>query len=92
MTFDHFLNICSVYSAKCYKTIHHFCTTPVSQIVPVELQLASRLCHTQNLATATPQLDQQMAAPGQLSPEIKRYFCVQSNYPLGANMFYVLKE
>ncbi|XP_057199090.1 uncharacterized protein ttc6 [Triplophysa rosa] len=63
-------------SAKSYKTIHHFCTTPVSQIVPVELQLASRFCHTQNLITATPQLDQQMAAPGQLShPDLKRLVC-----------------
>nr|XP_055028766.1 uncharacterized protein ttc6 isoform X2 [Misgurnus anguillicaudatus] len=63
-------------SAERYKTIHHLCTTSASQIVPVELQFASRFCHTQNLVTVTAHVDQQMAAPGQLShPDIKRLVC-----------------
>ncbi|XP_073668573.1 uncharacterized protein ttc6 [Paramisgurnus dabryanus] len=65
-----------VFRAERYKTIHHLCTTSASQIVPVELQFASRFCHTQNLVTVTAPVDQQMAAPGQLShPDIKRLVC-----------------
>lgn len=69
------LLVCSVHSAEGYKTIHHLCTTPASQVVPVELQLASRICHTQNLITATAQFNQQRAALGHISvhPDIQRY-------------------
>ncbi|KAK9959642.1 hypothetical protein ABG768_009752 [Culter alburnus] len=63
--------------AEGYKTIHHLCTTPASQVVPVELQLASRICHTQNLITATAQFNQQRAALGHISvhPDIQRLVC-----------------
>ncbi|XP_073784282.1 tetratricopeptide repeat protein 6 isoform X4 [Danio rerio] len=59
--------------SKGYKTIHHLCTTPASQVVPVELQLASRICHTRNLITATAQFNQQRTAHGHISqPHIQR--------------------
>ncbi|XP_050989231.1 uncharacterized protein ttc6 [Labeo rohita] len=59
-----------------YKTIHHLCTTPASQVVPVELQLASRICHTQNLITATAQFNQQRTAVGHKShPDTQRLVC-----------------
>ncbi|XP_059375921.1 uncharacterized protein ttc6 isoform X2 [Carassius carassius] len=62
--------------AEGYKTIHHLCTTPASQVVPVELQLASRICHTQNLITATPQFNHQRTALGQIShSDMQRLVC-----------------
>ncbi|XP_016129583.1 uncharacterized protein ttc6, partial [Sinocyclocheilus grahami] len=62
--------------AEGYKTIHHLCTTPVSQVVPVELQLASRICHAQNLITATAQFNQQRTALGHIShPDMQRLVC-----------------
>ncbi|XP_048046910.1 uncharacterized protein ttc6 isoform X2 [Megalobrama amblycephala] len=63
--------------AEGYKTIHHLCTTPASQVVPVELQLASRICHTQNPITATAQFNQQRAALGHISvhPDVQRLVC-----------------
>ncbi|XP_067312035.1 uncharacterized protein ttc6 [Pseudorasbora parva] len=63
--------------AEGYKTIHHLCTTPASQVVPVELQLASRICHTQTMITATAQFNQQRAALGHIfaHPDIKRLVC-----------------
>ncbi|XP_026142291.1 uncharacterized protein ttc6 isoform X3 [Carassius auratus] len=62
--------------AEGYKTIHHLCTTPASQVVPVELQLASRICHTQNLITATPQFNHQRTALGQTShSDMQRLLC-----------------
>ncbi|KAK7142700.1 hypothetical protein R3I94_012150 [Phoxinus phoxinus] len=63
--------------AEGYKTIHHLCTTPASQVVPVELQLASRICHTQKLITATAQFNQQRAALGHISGhlDIQRLVC-----------------
>ncbi|XP_077095050.1 uncharacterized protein ttc6 isoform X1 [Siphateles boraxobius] len=63
--------------AEGYKTIHHLCTTPASQVVPVELQLASRICHTQKLITATAQFNQQREALGHISvhPDIQRLVC-----------------
>ncbi|XP_076834866.1 uncharacterized protein ttc6 isoform X2 [Brachyhypopomus gauderio] len=45
-----------------YKTIHHLCTTPASQVLPVELQLASQVCHAQDTLMATPQFLQQRTA------------------------------
>lgn len=69
------LIVCSVHSAEGYKTIHHLCTTPASQVVPVELQLASRICHTQKPITATAQFNQQREALGHISvhPDTQRY-------------------
>ncbi|KTF78372.1 hypothetical protein cypCar_00039998 [Cyprinus carpio] len=63
-------------SAEGNRTIHHLCTTPASQVMPVELQLASRICHIQNLTTATAQFNQQRTALGHKShPEKKRLLC-----------------
>lgn len=74
------LIVCSVCSAEGYKTIHHLCTTPASQVVPVELQLASRICHTQNLITATAQFNQQRTALGHIShPDTQRYTTIYSS-------------
>jgi len=43
--------------------------------VPVELQLASKICHTQKLIPATAQFNQQREALGRISihPDIQRY-------------------
>ncbi|XP_066525404.1 uncharacterized protein ttc6 isoform X2 [Hoplias malabaricus] len=45
-----------------HKSIHHLCTTPARQIMPLELQQASRIYHTQDRLMATPQFHQQRAA------------------------------
>ncbi|TRY89680.1 hypothetical protein DNTS_010125, partial [Danionella cerebrum] len=51
-----------------YKTIHHLCTTPLSQVMPVDLQLATRMSHTQNLSPATAHFFQQRAGYCHASP------------------------
>lgn len=58
-----------------YKTIHHLCTTPLSQALPLELQLASRACHTSSLLAAPPEYDQQRAALRHINslPDKHRY-------------------
>ncbi|XP_062863736.1 uncharacterized protein LOC134325461 isoform X2 [Trichomycterus rosablanca] len=45
-----------------YKTIHHLCTTHACQVLPLELQLASRVCHTQDMSKTTPVFHQQRPA------------------------------
>uniref|UniRef100_W5JYA2 Tetratricopeptide repeat domain 6 n=1 Tax=Astyanax mexicanus TaxID=7994 RepID=W5JYA2_ASTMX len=50
-----------------YKTIHHLCTTPACQVLPVELQLASRMYHTQDLFITTTQFLQQRTAFRQIA-------------------------
>ncbi|KAL7862113.1 hypothetical protein SRHO_G00135540 [Serrasalmus rhombeus] len=45
-----------------YKTIHHLCTTPACQVLPVELRQASSFYHTQHMFAATSQFYQQRAA------------------------------
>ncbi|KAI4882939.1 hypothetical protein NFI96_015609 [Prochilodus magdalenae] len=45
-----------------YKTIHHLCTTPSRNVLPVELQWASRVYHTQDTLATVPQFYQQRAA------------------------------
>ncbi|XP_030643573.1 uncharacterized protein ttc6 [Chanos chanos] len=52
-----------------YKTIHHLCTLPASQVLPVELQLASRVCHTPSLFAAMMRVCQQRAAPSHIAEE-----------------------
>ncbi|KAL2099075.1 hypothetical protein ACEWY4_005555 [Coilia grayii] len=53
-----------------YKTIHHLCTTPASQVLPVELQLVSRVCHTSSSTSAVPLSLQQRAALQQGSEQL----------------------
>ncbi|XP_072545496.1 uncharacterized protein ttc6 isoform X2 [Salminus brasiliensis] len=45
-----------------YRTIHHLCITPTCQVLPMELQFASRICHTQDVFTAAAQFHQQRTA------------------------------
>ncbi|XP_036448519.1 uncharacterized protein ttc6 [Colossoma macropomum] len=55
-----------------YKTIHHLCTTPACQVLPVELQRASSLYHTQDILAASSQFHQQRAA---VHPVTHRVMC-----------------
>nr|XP_015206045.1 PREDICTED: tetratricopeptide repeat protein 6 isoform X1 [Lepisosteus oculatus] len=48
--------------AKEYKTIHHLCTPPFSQVLPLGLQLASRAFHTPSKMPAGPWIFPQVAA------------------------------
>ncbi|XP_041927161.1 uncharacterized protein ttc6 isoform X2 [Alosa sapidissima] len=67
-----------------YKTIHHLCTTPASQVLPVELQLVSRVCHTSSQLNAIPQTLQQRAALKHSSEQLDAHRIVSQGIPLEA--------
>ncbi|XP_012992794.3 uncharacterized protein ttc6 [Esox lucius] len=64
-----------------YKTIHHLCTMPVRQALPVELQLASQVCHTSSLLTAQPQFHQQRAVLQHIAAQPDRHRIVNEGVP-----------
>eukprot|EP00063_Salmo_salar_P075225 XP_014050060.1 PREDICTED: tetratricopeptide repeat protein 6 isoform X1 [Salmo salar] len=64
-----------------YKTIHHLCTTPVSQALPLELQLASRVCHTSSQLSAPPQFHQQRTALQHIAAQPDRHRIVNEGVP-----------
>ncbi|XP_031684552.1 uncharacterized protein ttc6 isoform X3 [Oncorhynchus kisutch] len=64
-----------------YKTIHHLCTTPVSQALPLELQLASRVCHTSSQLSAPPQFHQQRAALQHIAAQPDRHRILNEGVP-----------
>ncbi|KAL0968964.1 hypothetical protein UPYG_G00220560 [Umbra pygmaea] len=64
-----------------HKTIHHLCTAPVSQALPLELQLASRVCHTFSFLTAPPQFHQQRAALQHIAAQSDRHSIVNEGVP-----------
>ncbi|XP_048830124.1 uncharacterized protein LOC125707186 [Brienomyrus brachyistius] len=49
-----------------HKSIHHLCTAPVFDVLPLRLQLASRACHTLCQLPVEPQVTRERAALSQI--------------------------